>query len=112
MFLGSSDENLYLRVDPTDSNLIEAWSDGGTEVGTYANNSHDPILVFGDGNNNQLVIDESYGIVNTPIGFDGDGSPGAPGDRMLVVGTTGVDTLTLTPTSTTTANMSMDGSAL
>ncbi len=31
---------------------------------------------------------------------------------MLVVGTTGNDTLTLTPTSTTTATMSIDGSAL
>ena len=57
------------------------------------------------------MIDNSFGVVNTPITFDGGGSPGSPGDRMLVVGTTGNDTLTLTPTTTTTASMSLDGSA-
>ncbi len=110
--MGAFDENLYIRVDPTDSNFIEIWVDGGFELGIFPNNTATPIAVFGDGNNNQLVIDNSYGIVNTPITFDGGGSPGSPGDRMLVVGTSGDDTLTLTPTSTTTADMSIDGSAL
>ena len=110
--MGNSDENLYIRVDPNDSNTIEVWADGGFEVATFPNNSATPISVFGDTNNNQLVIDNSFGVVNTPITFDGGGSPGSPGDRMLVVGTTGNDTLTLTPTTPTTADASIDGSAV
>jgi hypothetical protein len=54
---------------------------------------------------------ETYGVVNTPISFDGGGSPGAPGDQMLVVGTSGPDSLDLTPVTPTSASMTFDGSA-
>ncbi len=73
--LGNLDENLYIRVSPTDSNFIEVWVDGGSELATYPNNSATPIAIFGDANNNQVVVDNSYGVVNTPITFDGGGSP-------------------------------------
>ncbi len=112
IILGTNNENLYIRVDPNNSNELEVWTDGGAFDEFYPNNSGATLAVFGDGNNNKLIIDNSYGVVNSPISFDGGGSPGAPGDSMLVVGTPLADTFTLTPDSATTAHMSIDGSAL
>ncbi len=111
--LDSSDENLIIRVNPTDSNDIQVLIDGTQDViADYPNNSANPINVFGDGNNNRLVIDEEYGKVNVPINFDGGGSPGAPGDQMLVTGSSGNDQLVLTPQTPTSSTMSFNGSAL
>ncbi len=77
--MNGSQENLVIRVNPADSTDIQVLVDGtGQDIADFPNNSANPILVFGDGNNNRLVVDETYGNVNTPINFDGGGSPGAP----------------------------------
>ncbi len=111
--IDGSDENLVIRVDPTDATTVQVLVDGsGAIVADFPNNSASPIDVFGDGNNNRLVVDETYGNVNTPINFDGGGTPGAPGDRMLVVGSSGNDTLVVTPVSPTSSTMSFNGSAV
>ena len=108
--LNNTDENVVIRVDPNDSNTIQVLA-GTTVVATYANNSASAIAIIGDSNSNSVTVDESYGVVNTPISFDGGGSSSGPGDQMTVAGGTGDDTLDLTPTSSTAASMTFDGSA-
>ena len=101
-----------IRVNPSDSTDIQVLVYGtGQEIADYPNNSASPIQVFGDGNNNLLVVDETYGNVNTPINFDGGGSYRHPGDRMLVVGSSGNDQLVVTPQTPTSSTMSFNGSA-
>ncbi|HEY2759593.1 MAG TPA: hypothetical protein VGI75_02585, partial [Pirellulales bacterium] len=73
-----------------------------------ANNSANGIQIVGDGNNNRVIIDETYGVVNLPVSFDGGGSTGAPGDQMLVVGSSGDDSLDVTPTAIDSATMTYD----
>src|SRR5262249_35536013 len=109
--LGSTDENVTIRVNPLDSTQIQVLVTGTTTVvTTFANKSSMLFAVQGDANNNAVTIDESFGVVNTPILFDGGGSPGAPGDQMIVLGTSGDDTLGLTPSGATSADMTFDGS--
>jgi hypothetical protein len=109
--LGNTDENVTIRVNPGDSTKIQVLVTGTTTVvATSPNNSPDPIIIVGDANNNSVTVDETYGVVNAPIGFDGGGSPGAPGDQMIVIGTSGDDTLNLTPTGATSADMTFDAS--
>ncbi|HKD36232.1 MAG TPA: hypothetical protein VKB78_05505, partial [Pirellulales bacterium] len=110
VILGSSDENLVILVDPNDSNTVDVYVDGGGLVAQYPNNSASPITVFGDGNNNRVTVLETYGVVNTPISFDGGGSTGAPGDQMLVVGGSRPDSLDFSPITPTSASMTFDGS--
>ena len=70
-------ENFVIRVDPIDSSIVQVLIDGsGTVVATYANNSANGIQIVGDGNNNRVIIDETYGVVNLPVSFDGGGSTG------------------------------------
>ncbi len=111
LVLDNTDENVTIQVDPSDSTMIQVLvTNTNTVVATYANNSPDPILVFGDANNNTVTVNEGNGVVNTPISFDGGGSPGAAGDRMIVLGTSGDDTLDLAPSGPSSANMTFDGS--
>jgi hypothetical protein len=109
--LGSMDENVTIRVDPLDSTMVQVLVTGTTTVvATAPNNSPNPIAIVGDANNNAVTIDESFGVVNTPILFDGGGSSGVPGDQMIVIGTSADDTLNLTPSGATSADMTFDGS--
>src|SRR5208282_1092336 len=102
LFLNSTDENVTIRVNPLNSNQVQVLvTNTNTVIATYPNNSPNPIAVFGDANNNTVTVYEGNGVVNTPISFDGGGSTGAPGDRMIVIGTSGDDSLDLTPTSLT-----------
>jgi hypothetical protein len=109
--LDNTDENITIRVNPLDSTMNQVLVTGtNTVVDTFANNSSNLYVVAGDANNNAVTIDESFGVVNTPVAFYGGGSPGAPGDRMIVLGTSGDDTLDLTPSGPTSADMTFDGS--
>jgi hypothetical protein len=109
--LGTADENVTIRVDPNDSTMVQVLvTNTTTVVATHPNNTANPIIIVGDANNNTVTVDESNGVVNVPIGFDGGGSPGAPGDQMIVLGTSGNDALNLTPSGTTSADMTFDGS--
>ncbi len=110
LLLGSGNENLVIMVDPNDSTTIDVFVDGGGLIAQYANNSASTIAIFGDGNNNRVTVLETYGVVNTPISFDGGGSSSAPGDQLLVVGGSGPDSLNLAPITPTSASMSFDGS--
>ncbi len=108
--LNNTDENITIQVDPTDSTMIQALvTNTNTVVATYPNNSPNPIVIVGDPNNNTLTINEANGVINTPISFTGSGSTGAPGDQVVVVGTSGNDSLDLTPTGPSTANFTFDG---
>ena len=108
-------ENLTIRVTPGDSTMNQVLITGtNTVVATFPNNSPVLFAVQGDGGNNTLTVDEHFGVVNTPLLFDGGGSPGAPGDQMIVIGDDGNDALQVTPTGTnsaTSADLSFDGSA-
>lgn len=109
--LDGTSENITIRVNPLDSTKIQILVTGtNVVVTTFANNS--PILFFiqGTANNNEVIFDESFGVINTTIGFDGGGSAGAPGDRVIVVGSSGDDTLGVTATSASAADLSFDGS--
>ena len=109
--LGNTDENVTIQVNPLDSTQVQVLvTNTNTVVATYPNNSPNPITVVGDANNNIVTVNEGNGVVNTPISFDGGGSPGAPGDQMILLGTSGNDLLKLTPASSTSATMSFDGS--
>ena len=111
LFLGSTDENVTIQVNPLDSTQIQVLvTNTNTVVATYPNNSPSTIAIFGDANNNIVTVNEGNGVIETPISFDGGGSPGAPGDQMILLGTSGNDSLDLTPTSPTAANMTFDGS--
>ena len=111
VILNNTDENVTIQVNPLDSTQVQVLvTNTNTVVATYPNNSPNPIAVFGDSNNNILTVNEGNGVVNTPISFDGGGSPGAPGDQMIVLGTSGDDTLDLTPATPTSATMTFDGS--
>jgi len=110
LILGPGQENLVIEVDPNDSSTIDVFVDGGGLIAQFANNSASPISIFGDGNNNRVTILESYGVVNTPVSFDGGGSSGSPGDQLLVVGGSGPDSLVLSPITPTSASMTFDGS--
>src|SRR5262249_21269185 len=109
--LGATDENVTVQVDPADSTKVQVLVTGtSTVVATYDNNSPNPIVIVGDANNNEATINEAYGVVNTPVGFGGGGSPGLPGDRMILNGTSGDDGLKLSPGSPTSAGITFDGS--
>lgn len=109
--MDSDQANLVIRVNPENANQVQVLIDGaGDIVASFPNNSPAPIVVVGDANNNRLVVDETYGNVNTPITFDGGGSPSAPGDRMLVIGSSGDDVLNLSPTALNAATMSFNTS--
>ncbi len=111
LMLNNTDENVTIQVDPNDSTMVQVLVTGtNTVVATYSNSSSGPIIVAGDANNNTVTVNEAYGVVNVPISFDGGVSPGTPGDQMIVIGTSGNDSLDLAPTSPTTANMTFDGS--
>ena len=109
--LGSTDENVTIQVNPLDSTQVQVLvTNTNTVVATYPNNSPNPITVVGDANNNIVTVNEGNGVIETPINFDGGGSPGAPGDQMIVLGTSGNDLLRLTPATATSATMTFDGS--
>ncbi|MGA2616932.1 MAG: VCBS repeat-containing protein [Thermoguttaceae bacterium] len=111
LVLDNTQENVTIQVDPHDSTKIQVLlSNTNTVIATYANNSPDPIVVIGDANNNSVTVNEANGVVNTPITFDGGGSPGAPGDQMIVIGNSGDDTLKFAPSGPASANMTFDGS--
>ena len=94
LILNNTDENVTIQVNPLDSTQVQVLvTNTGTVVATYPNNSPNPIAVFGDANNNIVTVNEGNGVVNTPISFDGGGSPGPPGDQMIVLGTSGNDLL-------------------
>jgi hypothetical protein len=109
--LDNTNENITIRVNPLDSTMCEVLVTGTTTVvTTFPNNSPIVFAVVGSTNNNSVTIDESFGVVNTPIAFDGGGDVGAPGDRMIVIGSDGDDALNLTPTFGNAADMSFNGS--
>lgn len=106
-------DNITIRVNPLDPTQIQVLATGtNTVLTTFPNNS--PVLQFitGNANNNEVTVDESFGNVNTPITFDGVSSPGAPGDRMIFIGSSGNDTLNVNATTATTAGTSFNGAAL
>jgi len=111
LVLDNTMENILIRVNPHDSNEIQVLVED-TVVATYANNSASAIVVVGSRNNNSVTVDETWGVVNTPITYDGGGEVGAPGDRMIVLGSNGDDVLNLTPTTANSADISFNGSAL
>ncbi len=108
--LDNTQESIVIRVNPQDSNKLQVYVDGGNGaiVATPDNNTSDDINVVGDGNNNRVTIDSTFGVVNAPVEFDGGGTSGPPGDQMIVVGTSGDDTLVLTPTDSVSASMTFD----
>ena len=108
--LGSADESVTLRVDPNDSTIIQILS-GGVVIATAPNDSADPIIVTGDANNNTVTIDESNGVLDVPITFNGGGSSGAPGDQLNVIGDSGNDSLAVTTGLTGTTDMTFDNSS-
>ena len=111
VILGPTDENVTIQVNPLDSTQIQVLvTNTNTVVATFPNNSPNPIAIFGDSNNNIVTVYEGNGIVNTPISFDGGGSTGPPGDQMILLGTSGNDTLILSPSGPTAADMTIDGS--
>ena len=113
LILNNTDENVTIQVNPLDSTQVQVLvTNTNTVVATYPNNSPNPIAVFGDANNNIVTVDEGNGVVNTPISFDGGGSPGAPGDQMIVLGTSGNDSLNLSASGPTAADMTFDGSPI
>ena len=76
VILNNTDENVTIQVNPLDSTQVQVLvTNTNTVVATYPNNSPNPIAVFGDSNNNIVTVNEGNGVVNTPISFDGGGSP-------------------------------------
>ncbi len=115
--LGAGQEDITLRVDPTlvdptGNKLVDIFS-GTTLVGTHPNNPNSGAIdIVGDANNNSVIIDQSNGIVNVPVNFDGGGAAFVPpGDEMRVLGAPGNDKLVITPTSDTTGSITDNGSA-
>ncbi len=104
--------NVTIRVNPSDATQIQVLAGIppalGPVLNTYANNSTTVIAIAGDGSNNTVVIDETYGVVNAPISFTGNGSPGAPGDQMILYGTSGDDTVDLSGTAPNIASMTFN----
>jgi hypothetical protein len=105
-------ESVTIIVDPANAALVDILN-GATLIATHPNNPNSgAINIVGDANDNTLTIDETNGIVNVPITFDGGGAATIPpGDQFFVTGGPGNDNLVITPTSATTASITDNGSA-
>jgi Galactose oxidase, central domain len=105
-------ESVTIIVDPANSAVVDILN-GTTLIATHPNNQNSgAINIVGDANNNSVTIDETNGIVNVPITFDGGGAATIPpGDQFFVIGAPGADNLVITPTSATSATITDNGSA-
>ncbi len=111
IILGAGEEDITLRVDPTvvdptGNKVVDIFS-GTTLIARHPNNPNSgAINIFGDANNNSVTIDESNGIVNVPVNFDGGGAAFVPpGDEFRVIGAAGNDNLVISPISDTSGSI-------
>ena len=72
-------------------------------IATPDNNTSDDIDITGDSNNNRVTIDNTFGVVNAR-GIQQQRKFQPAGDQMIVVGTSGDDTLFLTPSDADSAD--------
>ncbi|MDB5391564.1 MAG: hypothetical protein JWM11_7210, partial [Planctomycetaceae bacterium] len=109
--LDNTVESVTIRVKPTDSSKVEVLDAANNVLATYDNNSASPITIVGDANNNTVTVDESFGVVNDPLQFEGGGNTGGAGDQMSVIGSSGNDVLHVAGSGGSSASLTFNGSA-
>lgn len=108
----SSVEGVVFRVNPFNASFIDVMNLNYVPLFQIPNNSPSTFNVFGDANANSVIIDNSFGNVNTPIAFDGNAAGPAPHDRFIIIGSNGDDTLSVNPTASLSGTTQFNGAAL
>jgi hypothetical protein len=112
-------ESVIIRVDPGNPGLVDIVNAAtNLIISTHPNNANwGTINIVGDATNNSVTIDNSNGIVNAPVNFNGGGAGSPANDQLVVLGAvatmsaTGNDNLVITPTSAISGAVTDNGSS-